>query len=105
MKTKQARGRKTVDPEMEEKVCKWLEKELEDGAVLTQRIIREKAKEISCLEGFKASKGWLEKFFKRRPQLFKLYSENRNHSDHVELSQNEGGSQQREAREQSSQIG
>jgi hypothetical protein len=40
---------------------------LEKGTVGTQKINREKAKEISIYGGFKASKGWLEKLFKRRP--------------------------------------
>lgn len=76
-KIKHARGRKPIDPYMEQKVCEWLKNQLDKGTVLTQKAIRDKAKKISCSNEFKASKGWLQKFFKRRPELFNAYSTNR----------------------------
>ena len=74
---KKTRGRKPTDPHMEMKMCEWLEAELKKGTQLTQKTIRDQAKLISSCDDFKASKGWLEKFFKRRPELFAAYTNNR----------------------------
>lgn len=62
---------------MENRICEWLDSELKKGTHITQKIIREKAKALSQCDEFKASKGWLEKFFKRRPELFEGYTRNR----------------------------
>lgn len=48
-----------MDPELEVKIITWIETELEKGMVVSQKVIREKAKKLSHHEKFKASKGWL----------------------------------------------
>lgn len=60
-------GRKKEDPEMEELVFEWLkERYLKQRLPATRNEIREKALEFSNKKDkFKASKGWLEKFFTR----------------------------------------
>jgi uncharacterized protein YaaN involved in tellurite resistance len=59
------RGRKPGDPSMEENLTKWIKLNIEQARYLTQTEIRNKAKEFSREKAFKASKGWLEKYFKR----------------------------------------
>lgn len=55
-----------MDPEMEEKLYKWiLHEEKENKQLLTRCQIKQKAKEISVVKAFKASKGWLDKFRRR----------------------------------------
>ena len=59
-------GRKTLDPMMEERLHRWiLSQQEESGDLLTRCQIKNKAKEISNVKTFKASKGWLDKFKKR----------------------------------------
>ena len=62
-------GRKIQDPEMEEKLMKWYFKEIKKRKIKT-REFKEKAKELSNINGFKASKGWLQKL--RRRYIIKL---------------------------------
>ena len=50
---------------------------MKKGIYLTQKQIREKARLMSNCSNFRASKGWVEKLFKRRPDLFDAYTENR----------------------------
>ena len=76
-KEKQTRGRKPIDPFMEMKICEWLKEQLSKGVHLTQKAIRNHAKRLGDAAKFKASKGWLEKFFKRRPEIFEAYTRNR----------------------------
>ena len=51
---------------MEDKLYKWILQEQDDSdQLLTRHQIKQKAKELSTLRGFKASKGWLDKFRRR----------------------------------------
>lgn len=48
-----------LDPEMEIEVYKWYENELKTlGRNIARGEIKKKARSISKMEGFKASKGW-----------------------------------------------
>ena len=58
-------GRKTRNPEMENKLVEWYREEIEGGANVSAKMIRDKAVEISGDKDFLASKGWLEKFKKK----------------------------------------
>ena len=59
-------GRKTKNPEMEEKLVEWYnEISKENGVSVTSKMVREKAMKISEDKDFLASKGWLEKFKKK----------------------------------------
>lgn len=63
---KKGGGRKTLDPYMETNLLKWIEKSAKNTLCFPSRcIIKEKAKEISIVGDFLASKGWCDKFFKR----------------------------------------
>lgn len=66
-------GRKTQDPEMEENLSCWIagyqDKYLKTP---TSKMIKEKALQYSQVEGFKASKGWLEKFLLRQGLTLKV---------------------------------
>ncbi|EAS06629.3 Tc5 transposase DNA-binding domain protein (macronuclear) [Tetrahymena thermophila SB210] len=66
-KRKEGGGRKKEDPQMEDQVYKWLkDKYYNEQAYVSRNQIREKALELSNKKDkFKASKGWLEKFFAR----------------------------------------
>ena len=68
-----SRGRKLAFPEMEEQLILWLEGELEKGQPVSRKTIRNKAKVLSNSREFKASKGWIEKFFRRHPEIYELY--------------------------------
>ena len=61
---KKGAGRKHIDPQMEKKLYKWYNMNKRKGIILTAREIRKKAKELSTVKTFLASKGWLEKFKK-----------------------------------------
>jgi hypothetical protein len=69
---KKGAGRKTMDPEMEESLLKWIEKIMydNDGIFPESKDIKLKAKEFSSNPTFKASKGWCDKFIKRNSMLF-----------------------------------
>ena len=58
-------GRKTRNPEMENKLVEWYREEIGGGANVSAKMIRDKAVEISGDKDFLASKGWLEKFKKK----------------------------------------
>ena len=58
-------GRKTRNPEMEDKLVEWYREEINGGANVSAKMIRDKAVEISGDKDFLASKGWLEKFKKK----------------------------------------
>ena len=51
---------------MEANLAKWIkEQEQEMGHNLTRAMIKNKARELTTVVGFKASKGWLDKFQRR----------------------------------------
>ena len=59
-------GRKTLDPKMEDRLVEWIRQEQKKtNQLLTRSQIKKKAKEISNVNSFKASKGWLDKFRRR----------------------------------------
>ena len=56
-----------LDPHMEDKLGQWIEEqENVIGHALTRTQIKRKARELCTIPGFKASKGWLDKFKRRR---------------------------------------
>ena len=56
-----------LDPQMEDKLGKWIQdQENIIGHALTRSQIKRKARELCTIPGFKASKGWLDKFKRRR---------------------------------------
>jgi hypothetical protein len=56
---KKGGGRKQKDPEMEKRLLDWC---LKQNHKLKSKEVRCKALEFSSVSGFKASKGWFEKF-------------------------------------------
>lgn len=58
-------GRKVMDPQMEVNLIKWINSETEKGSKLSGKEIQDKAKYLSKVDKFLASKGWLEKFLKK----------------------------------------
>ena len=58
-------GRKTRNPEMENKLVEWYKEEIKKNINVSAKMIRDKAVEISEDKDFLASKGWLEKFKKK----------------------------------------
>lgn len=54
---------------MEEKLNQWILNNLENNIYVTQTEIRNKAKFFSNDPSFKASKGWLEKYFRRNTKI------------------------------------
>ena len=58
-------GRKTKEPELEEKICHWINQMKLKGMLPTSNQTREKALQLSKDKKFIASKGWLEKFKKK----------------------------------------
>ena len=58
-------GRKTRNPEMENKLVEWYNKVVNQNVNVSAKMIRDKAMEISEDKEFLASKGWLEKFKKK----------------------------------------
>jgi hypothetical protein len=58
-------GRKTKNPQMEEKLLIWYNDIMKKNVNITAKMIRDKAVEISDDKDFLASKGWLEKFKKK----------------------------------------
>ena len=68
---KKGAGRKTMDPKMETRLLKWIKDYARSFKRMPQPpTIKEKAKELSDIELFKASKGWFDKFIKRNKPLF-----------------------------------
>lgn len=75
---KKGGGRKTLDPDMEVYLLDWIQQSTRESRAFPSRIIiKEKAKEISKVSDFLASKGWCDKFFKRNcanlDQIKRLY--------------------------------
>ena len=58
---------------MEEQLIRWLEGELKKQQPISKKMIRNKAKVLSNSREFKASKGWIDKFFARHPKIYELY--------------------------------
>ena len=58
-------GRKTKEPELEEKIVHWINQLKLKGMLPTSNQTREKALQLSKDKKFIASKGWLEKFKKK----------------------------------------
>ena len=58
-------GRKTRNPEMENKLVQWYKEEIKNNINVSAKMIRDKAMVISEDKDFLASKGWLEKFKKK----------------------------------------
>ena len=69
-------GRKTKNPQMEEKLVEWYNNMTKSGISVTAKMIRDKAVEISTDKDFLASKGWLEKF-KRKFDIKIVNNKNR----------------------------
>lgn len=63
---KKGGGRKTLDPNMEVLLLDWIRSStIESQTFPTRILIKERAKELSKIPDFLASKGWCDKFFKR----------------------------------------
>ena len=58
-------GRKTRNPEMENKLVEWYNEVVNQNVNVSAKMIRDKAVQISEDKDFLASKGWLEKFKKK----------------------------------------
>ena len=58
-------GRKVMDPFMEQDLIKWITFEKQNGIKISGKQVQDKAKSLSRVEKFLASKGWLEKFLKK----------------------------------------
>ena len=58
-------GRKTLDPDMEEALFSWIIELRGRNLRVSRSMIRVKARELSAVVGFKASRGWLFRFMKR----------------------------------------
>ena len=58
-------GRKVMDPQMEIDLIDWINEEKETGNKITSKQVQDKAKTLSRVDKFLASKGWLEKFLKK----------------------------------------
>ena len=68
---KKGAGRKKMDENMEKNLLKWIEKKFsENGIVPDNREIKIKAKLLSSIPYFKASKGWCDKFISRNQIFF-----------------------------------
>jgi hypothetical protein len=66
-------GRKMVDPSMEHKLLKWLQHQtLRTKTFPDKQSIKHKARELSIISDFKASKGWVDKFFKRNAEYIQI---------------------------------
>ena len=66
---KKGGGRKTLDPDMEENLLRWIEDSTIKSRCFPNRgLIKSRAKSFSKVGSFLASKGWCDKFFKRNAQ-------------------------------------
>ena len=59
---KKGGGRKTKDPIMEKNLYNWYRDKKNRGDIITAKMIKEKAIELTNCSDFIASKGWLDKF-------------------------------------------
>ena len=80
-------GRKTKNPEMEEKLINWYYIEIKKGTIITAKMIRNKAMELSLDKEFLASKGWLEKF-KRKFNINIISSKNKKFKKYLKCEEN-----------------
>src|SRR3990167_9315756 len=64
-------GRKTLDPNMEEKLLNWIEDSARETGVFPAKVlIKNKAVDLTTVANFRGSKGWCDKFLKRnQPRL------------------------------------
>ena len=63
-------GRKMMDPDMEPKVLCWIQRYAHVyGTMPDKQLIKTTAREFNLCSNFKASKGWLDKFFKRNHEF------------------------------------
>ena len=58
-------GRKVKDEDMEETLLNWILEMRDQNLRVSRRTVQVQAKAFASEEGFKASRGWLEKFLKR----------------------------------------
>ena len=58
-------GRKVSDASLDSRLLEWLEKAWRNGEQVTSAVIRQKARELSSNQDFKASLGWFVKWQKR----------------------------------------
>jgi len=66
---KKGAGRRMLDPWMEDKLIDWLDGFVKHSNYFPPRsIIKSQARIISRVKSFKASKGWCDKFFKRKEE-------------------------------------
>jgi hypothetical protein len=66
---KSGAGRKVHDPKMEYELLQWIENI--GSEAITRQMIRKKAIQLSHDSGFKASKGWFERFMNRNREVIK----------------------------------
>lgn len=70
---KKGGGRKTLDPTMESKLLSWIEEtSYESSSFPCRAQIKQKAKNLSAVGDFLASKGWCDKFFKRNQDKLEM---------------------------------
>lgn len=66
---KKGGGRKTLDPSMEVRLLSWIQESTKLTHTFPNRgLIKSRAKELSKVQSFLASKGWCDKFFKRNAE-------------------------------------
>lgn len=70
-KRKSGSGRRFLDPDLNSRLMKWYYSE--DPQLITSKIFRNKAKELSNNKNFKASMGWLTLMKKKYNLKFKNY--------------------------------
>ena len=75
-------GRKTKNPEMEEKLVDWYKIITKKGISVTAKMIRDKAVERSSDKEFLASKGWFEKF-KRKFNIKIVSNKNKQYRKYI----------------------
>jgi hypothetical protein len=71
---KKGAGRKTMDPNMEKALLDWICGEFNRlGTFPDCRELKHKAKDLSSVMDFKASKGWCDKFLRRNGSRFEMW--------------------------------
>ena len=64
-KCEQVKARKLGDPMMEQNLTSWVKDNIAKEIYVTRTEIREKARQFAGDKTFKASQGWLDKYFRR----------------------------------------